>query len=457
MKEKKTEEKLPNIYSSLNNNNSQTKQSISRRNEIIDEYILSMEKKEKGINEISLTSEEDEKDPFSSKAIKNLKPIKKDKNKLILPHFDKRQKLKNESSRNSNLKENNNSYSNNNSNKFYQKKNLSEKELPVHTKISKIKNYSENNIYGNGKNSPYLGKFLNNNNNNLNSKWASSNTYNNYINSNNYFAFHKNKNKNKNKVNNTNNINNNSLKNNNTNSTIGKELKGRSRSHIGNKPSYHLYKDKKHILDNNSYHNIHNKKYISTQVELFPKNTGDGGDNYPRSYKRNYTAKILKNKKISIIENNKQNKKQGKARVYSTLNTRKIIENKHQIYEKLITEKNNPYGLGWINKMFGKNNEEKVGLSKGFINGVPVIKILNKGELSKREIKKRLSEIEKKKKEEEENKYNKIVNANAKLNKGELDDEYNIPKEILEQFNKNTKNFFKLRKDIIEAPEEEEG
>ena len=69
MKEKKTEEKLPNIYSSLNNNNTQTKQSISRRNEIIDEYILSMEKKEKGINEISLTSEEDEKDPFSSKAI----------------------------------------------------------------------------------------------------------------------------------------------------------------------------------------------------------------------------------------------------------------------------------------------------------------------------------------------------------------------------------------------------
>ena len=155
------------------------------------------------------------------------------------------------------------------------------------------------------------------------------------------------------------------------------------------------------------------------------------------------------------MENNKQNKNIGKNRVYSTLNTRKIVENKHQIYEKLINEKNNPYGLGWINKMLGKNNEEKVGLSKGFVNGVPVVKILSKVELSKREIKKRLSETEKKKKEAE-NKINKIANSDAKRDNKELDDEYNIPKEILEQFNKNTKNFFKLRKDIIEQPEEEE-
>ena len=165
--------------------------------------------------------------------------------------------------------------------------------------------------------------------------------------------------------------------------------------------------------------------------------------------------KILKNKKISILENNKQNKKAGKTRVYSTLNTRKIVENKHQIYEKLINEKNNPYGLGWINKMLRKNNEEKIGMTKGFINGVPVVKILSKGELSKREIKKRLSEIEKMKKDEEK-KINKISKVEAKLNDKDLDDEYNIPKDILEQFNKNSKNFFKTRKDIIEQPEEEE-
>jgi hypothetical protein len=64
-------------------------------------------------------------------------------------------------------------------------------------------------------------------------------------------------------------------------------------------------------------------------------------------------------------------------------------------------------------------------------------------------------EIERKKKMEE-NKYNNIINAEAKLNKQELDEEYNIPNEILNQFNKNTKNFFKGKKDIIEQPEEED-
>ena len=429
MKEKKTEEKLPNIYSSTN---SQTKQSILRRNEIIDEYILSLDKKGNG-NEISVTSEEDDKDPFSSKAIKNLKPIKKDKNKLILPNFVKREKLKSESSRN-NLIQNNNNSNQNNNNKINQKNNLNDKESHTHSKMSKNKNYSENNIYGN--NNVYLVNFLNNNNN-LNSKWVlSSNAYNNYMN----YA-------------NNNIVQKKHLSNyNSNNNSVGKEIKGRSRSHIGNKPSYNLYNDKNNYLFNNSLKNIHNRKYISTQVELIPKKNNNI---YLKSCKRNFTAKILKNKKISILENNKQNKKFGKTRVYSTLNTRKIVENKHRIYEKLINEKNNPYGLGWINKMLGKNNEEKVGLSKGFVNGVPVVKMLTKGELSKREIKKRLSEIERKKKDEE-NKYNKIVNNDAKINKDDLDDEYNIPKEILNQFNKNTKNFFKLRKDIIEQPEEEE-
>ena len=115
MKEKKQiEEKLPNIYSSMNNTYSQSSQSISKRNEIIEEYLLSMEKKANGFNEISLTSEEDDKDPFSSKAIKNLKPLKKETNKLILPNFAKREKLKNQlSTRNTNIKKNNNnSYSN---------------------------------------------------------------------------------------------------------------------------------------------------------------------------------------------------------------------------------------------------------------------------------------------------------------------------------------------------------
>ena len=350
-----------------------------------------------------------------------------------MPNFAKREKLKSESSsRKKFAKENIN-----NSNKFYNSQSNNLNDNNSHKNISKNKNLSENNIYGD--NSSYIGKFLINNNinNNLNSKWTSSNNvYDKYNNHANYNIYIRNKNKN-------------NIKSNNINK---KEVKGRSRSHIGNKPSYNLYYDKNnYMFNNNSNGNIQNRKFTSTQIDIKNKNN-------PKNYKRNFTAKILKNTKISIVENNKQNKKYGKHRVYSTLNTRRIVENKHQIYEKLINEKNNPYGLGWINRMLGKNNEEKVGVTKGFVNGVPVVKILSRGELSKKEIKKRLAEIEKRKKEEE-NKFNNIVNADAKMNKmneDELDDEYNIPKEILEQFNKNSKNFFKVRKDIIEEPAEME-
>ena len=63
------------------------------------------------------------------------------------------------------------------------------------------------------------------------------------------------------------------------------------------------------------------------------------------------------------------------------------MENKRQIYEKLIKEKNNPYGLNWINKIFKKNNNEKIELSKKqFKNGVPIIKLLGKKDMNKRDI-----------------------------------------------------------------------
>ena len=432
MNEKKQmEEKLPNIYTS--------NQSILRRNQIIDEYLLSMEKKSKGINEVSLTSEDDEKDPFSSKAIKFLKPIKKDKNRLILPNFERREKYKSESSSINKKKNKDNiqSYGNNKNSNHHYKTNSNNN---LRNKMSKKnKNYSENNIYGN--NNGYIRKFVSTNN----AKWMpSSDTYSNYIKNAKINDYNKTKNRYK-KGNNSKSINNSASNNN------EKETKKRSRSHIGNKPSYHLYNNKISSLNNDIHKNNPSKKYISTQVEGYNKTLF-----LKKDCKRNFTAKILKNNKISIVEYHKQDKKNGHSRVYSTLNTRRIIENKHQIYEKLINERNNPYGLSWINKILAKKNEEKLGFSKGFINGVPVIKILNKCELSKKELKKRLNEIEKKKKEEEE-KYNKIVNSKAKVDKNDLDDEYNIPKEILEQFNKNTKNFFKFRKDIIEVQEEDEG
>ena len=333
-------EKLPDIYSTK----LASDQSIKQRNEVIDEYIKSLEnnKGESKQNEVSAISE-DEKDPFSNDNIKNLKPIKSSKNKLILPNFKKRENIKSHSS-------------------SYQKQNKY---------LKQKKNYSESNIIHRIQKEERLPSHKEINNN-LNSKWSTcSSSYTNYIN------FYK-----KNTKNNAN---------------------------------CNLFKFR------NDYSNIYNQ--------------------------RNYTA---------IIGQKFENKKIFNQRINSTLNTKKILENKRQIYEKLIKEKNNPYGLNWINKIFKKNNNEKIELSKKqFKNGVPIIKLLGKKDMNKRDIKKKLNEIQRKKKEEE-NEYNKIIHAKAKLNEDELDDEYNIPNEILEQFNQNKKNFFKLRKDIIEMPDEED-
>ena len=335
----KRKEKLPDIYSTK----LASDQSIKQRNEVIDEYIKSLEnnKGESKQNEVSAISE-DEKDPFSNDNIKNLKPIKSSKNKLILPNFKKRENIKSHSS-------------------SYQKQNKY---------LKQKKNYSESNIHRIHKDERLPShKEINNN---LNSKWSTcSSSYTNYIN------FYK--------------------------------------KNTNNNANCNLFKFR------NDYSNIYNQ--------------------------RNYTA---------IIGQKFENKKIFNQRINSTLNTKKILENKRQIYEKLIKEKNNPYGLNWINKIFKKNNNEKIELSKKqFKNGVPIIKLLGKKDMNKRDIKKKLNEIQRKKKEEE-NEYNKIIHAKAKLNEDELDDEYNIPNEILEQFNQNKKNFFKLRKDIIEMPDEED-
>ena len=327
-------EKLPNIYSPKNyqynqNKNIISKQSIKQRNDVIDEYIKSLDNKnERKQNENSLSNSEDDKDPFSPTSLKRVKSIKK----LILPNFKKRENIKSQSSTTKGSK-----------------------------KLKKKNNNSDNNIINRHRKDVRIPNFKGVNNL-LNSKWStSSSNYINYIN--------------------------------------------------------HSRKNDDKIFYNSSIYN------------------------YEKLY-RNYTSKIKQGKK--------------NQRINSTLNTQKILENKRKIYEKLIKEKNNPYGLNWVTKIFRKNKGEKIELSKReFSNGVPIIKLLGKKELNKREIKKKLSEIYQKKKEEE-SKYNKLINAKSKLDKNELDDEYNIPNEILEQFNQNKKNFFKFRNDIIEKPEEEE-
>ena len=441
-------ERLPDIFSSKSNNNqTTTKQSIAQRNQVIDDYLKSLEQKRNKKNELSNSSSEDDKDPFSSKAMKNLKLIKKTKKKLTLPSFKKREKLKSEISLRNNTS-------------LPKNKTLGENTPKKNKKMAKNKNLSDNNIMNKNNNAKKIniGKVTNINtkNDKLNSKWTnSSSSYNDYVNfsKNTNCNLYKPKNKNNFKLSN---INQSSKEN------VLIQFQERSKSHI--KQSYNLYKDKINSLFSNKVINNQNKfinnikrKYADTQAGFIPYNNA-GINNYnlynntnkiERNKKRNFTAKIIKNK-ITIKENIKQNnKKVNNYRINSTIN------NKHKIYEKLIQEKNNPYGLNWINKILKKNTLEKVGLSKEFINGVPVIKLIGKGSLSKREIKKKLSEIERRKKMEE-NKYNYLINAEPKLNEGDLEEEYNIPNELLQQFNKNTKNFFKIRKDIIEQPDEED-
>ena len=335
-------DKLPDIY------NSKKKQNINQRNAVIDEYIKSLDDKNwKKQNDNSVNSDDD-KDPFSSHSLKNIKSIKSTKNKLILPNFKKREKLKSES------------------NSEKRDKNFKNK-----------KNYSDNNIIHKANNENKMPNIIGINNI-INSKWTTrQSSYNNHINY-------------SNKINNK---------------------------------SFSIYNKTNNQNNYKNYKNIYNN--------------------------RNFTANSDKNKKILKKENNS-------GRINSTLNTNKIVENKRQIYEKLIKERNNPYGLYWVSKMFRKNKGEKIELSKKeFSNGVPMIKLLGKKDLNKREIKKKLNNLIKKKKEEE-NKFNKIINAKAKLSEEHLNDEYNLPNDILEQFNQNKKNFFKMRTDIIERPDEED-
>ena len=442
-------ERLPELYyNNINNNNNQNihKQTIEERNKVIDDYLNSLEQIGAKKNEIS-SSSEDEKDPFSSKALKNLKPLKKSSNKLILPNFRKKIDIKNEID-----KRNNTSMP---KNKIIEE-NISKKTK----KMTRNKNLSDNNMLQKiveGK-LQYMNKPINankKNNKNAKSKWTiSSNTFNEYI------SFSK-KNKNCNLYKNKN-INeikfshiNNSL---NYKALMQSQL--RSKSHMKN--SYNLYKDKiNSFLKNKTINNYYNKllddkkgKNITNKQVIIPYNNAENSNLYmniiknEKNKRRNFTAKIIK-KKIELSEKMKKNKNLVNSRINSTLN------NNHQKYEKLIKEKNNPYGLVWVNKIL-KINNGKLGLSKEFINGVPIVKIIGKNSLTKRETKKRLCDMEKMRKIEE-NKYIKLINAEPKLNERNLDDEYNLPNEIMEQFNRNTKNFFKVRKDIIEQPDEEEN
>ena len=115
-------ERLPDIFSGKSSNiQTSARQSIEKRNQVIDEYLKILDQKSNKKNDLSISSSEDDKDPFSSKEVKNLKPLKNSKNKLILPNFKKREKLKSEISSRNNTSMPKNKTSNENTVKKNQK------------------------------------------------------------------------------------------------------------------------------------------------------------------------------------------------------------------------------------------------------------------------------------------------------------------------------------------------
>lgn len=189
-------------------------------------------------------------------------------------------------------------------------------------------------------------------------------------------------------------------------------------------------------ISNNSKRNISQKRTHSQRKSREKKNLF-----YNKYEKRNNTAKAIKNKQFNLKNTNVEKSK----RVYSTLNSKRLINNQHNFYSKLINDKNNLYSINWANKILNKNYGYKIGMN-GFINGVPNLIINNKNKkiLTKKELKERLNKLQNNK---------NIINI---LKDKEYFEEDNIPNEILSQFNTNHKNFFKFRKDIIEEPEEED-
>lgn len=265
--------------------------------------------------------------------------------------------------------------------------------------------------------------------------------------------------------------NNENIDNNQTNSN---SLQKRSKSHIGNKPVYNIMNVKINIADPINNKVINKRKTTSPFLRgasLYKNNAKI------KQMKRNYTAKITKRKGnlmgTLIDSNNTCNnltKNIQKQRVFSTLNTKRILNKKHNEYEKLIKETNSLYGLSWINKMLEKNSDEQLKMAKNFLHGVPKLTMQNVQEMSKKELKKKLNEIENKNKKkycedifinnnkrEKEKKGGKVNEFKNENNDNEEENYDSLPDDVVAQFNKNTKNFFKARKDIKEEPEEEEN
>lgn len=164
--------------------------------------------------------------------------------------------------------------------------------------------------------------------------------------------------------------------------------------------------------------------------------------------KRNNTAKNQPTKFNCVFKKiNNNNTLCSIPRIKSTNNgkphnnTFKAIHSIHNHYTQMMNDPKNPYSTNWTNKYLDKNYKMELGMN-GFLNGVPVITLNKKKDkyetISKKELKERLNKMSKQTKGDEE-----------------LSEE-EVPKEMAELFNTNRKNFYQVRKDIVEESQENE-
>ena len=377
-------EKLP-IILSKNQNNKYEKidehQNIEKRNAVIDEFLNNLENKNNNIDNSgkyrNYIEEEDEVDDFFKDAIR-LKKEEKNKNtettkRIKRPKFNTKKisplllSDKNESNHksyalsleNENINENSDKSENievsNYLNKGYLHKNeyslrnkkIRNKKLPkidlryLQLRNSKILNHYLTSAQSNFIKSDNKIKNKENYTKNNNSKWANRKLL---KNPNEYFS------KDPPIFNYSNNIN-----------------QIRSRSHIGNR-----------FQKNDRDFKILNKENNNLSPNLIAAQLYRNNSYFQKGLKRNYTAKINNKFKANKILTTKE----ASPKIFNTLNTinnnsTKKLSQKNKSFRKLFNYRNSIFGINWINTIISKEN-----------------KILNRNELSKKQLKLKLTELE---------------------------------------------------------------
>ena len=256
----------------------------------------------------------------------------------------------------------------------------------------------------------------------------------------------------------------------NINKLSDKEMLEFSRKH----PGYLYYKE---IMENTKYKQFNNphrkraftgKDYLNKKIKMdFNNNTGGfrklGINNYNHgnNFKHNNNFYLNRNEKFPNISKTNymnQNKPKWKTNYIKNYNYNFNYNNynySHNYNYNInnininIKDKKNPYSLSWVNK-FLNQNDYKIEL-KEKPKSKPKLASLNKDNKKEEIIK--INNFVEKNNDEKENK-EKIEKIEKKEEVFNDEKEEDLDEEQQMQFYKNQKNFFKVRKDIKEEPED---